>query len=600
MTEIMTREQIPAAHQWDLAAMFSSDEAWAAAFKTAAETLAPSIAAYKDHLAEGEAVLLACFTAIEQAFVKVGSIFIYAALAQAGDTTNQKANGMYGQAAGLFSQVAAASAFLDPELIAIGESTVRGWVSNKPELAIYGQYVDDLFRKQAHVRSAEIEEVLGLFGDMFNQVGNTAQLLVDADLKFAPARNAGGQPVELAQGTKDTLISSPDREVRRTAWENYCDSYLAVKNTLASNLLVNVKREITIAQIRKHPSALEASVFANNIPPTVFNNLIETFKKNLPTWHRYWRIRRRALGVPTLAHYDIWAPIVSQQPVVPYEQAVAMICEGLAPLGPEYVATARHGMLDARWVDRYPTKGKSQGAFSSGMQGTHPYILMSYDDQIGSLSTLAHELGHSMHSYLTWQNQPFVYSNYSIFAAEVASNFNQAMVRAHLLRTNSDKQFQLAVLEEGFENFHRYFFIMPTLARFEQTIHSRVESGQPVTADDMNSLMTDLFSEGYGGEMEVDAEREGITWAQFLHLYNNFYVYQYATGISGAHAFLDQITRGVPGAVERYLGFLKAGSSKYPLHAIRDAGVDLESPETVEKIFGFLGEMVDRFDALTQ
>ena len=390
-----------------------------------------------------------------------------------------------------------------------------------------------------------------------------------------------------------------DREVRRTAWENYADAHLAFKNTMANNLAAGIKQDVLRARVRRYDSSLEAALFPDNIPLAVFHNLIDVFKRNLPTWHRYWRLRRKALGVETLHEWDIKAPLASGKVNVPYSQAVDWICEGMAPLGEEYVAVLRRGCLQERWVDIYPNKGKRLGAFSYGGPGTHPFIMMSYNDDLFSASTLAHELGHSLHSYLSWQTQPLIYARYTLFAAEVASNFNQAMVRDYLLRTQPDRDFQIGVIEEAMSNFHRYFFIMPTLARFELELHERAERGQPLTADSFNGLMADLFAEGYGSDLEMDRLRTGSTWAQFsTHLYSNFYVYQYATGIAGAHALARGILDKKEGAVDRYLGFLQAGGSRYPLDALAAAGVDLRSPEPVEIAFGILAEYVERLEKL--
>jgi oligoendopeptidase F len=290
--------------------------------------------------------------------------------------------------------------------------------------------------------------------------------------------------------------------------------------------------------------------------------------------------------------------LTNAKPRIEYRQALELIAEGLAPLGSEYVSVLRRGCLSDRWVDVYPNQGKTAGAFSSGSYGTYPFICMSFTDDVNSLSTLAHELGHSMHSYLTWQHQPFIYSNYSLFVAEVASNFHQAMVRAYLLRTNTDHSFQTALLEEAMSNFHRYFFIMPTLARFELEVHQRVERGEGLTADAMIGLMANLFAEGYGGEMHIDRERIGITWATFSHLYYDYYVFKYATGISAAHALSNRILTGVPGAVQDYLRFLSAGASVYPIDALKIAGVDLSTPKAVEETFGVLAGYVDRLETL--
>ncbi len=329
----------------------------------------------------------------------------------------------------------------------------------------------------------------------------------------------------------------------------------------------------SICKVRKHTNTLQASLFDNNIRVEVFHNLIKVFKKNLPTWHRYWRLRRKVLGVKTLYPYDIWAPLTNSQPDIEYKQAVDYITAGMAPLGAEYVKALQQGCLADRWVDSCVNLGKMAGAFSSGSYGTFPFICMSYNNDVNSLSTLAHELGHSMHSYLTGRQQPFIYSEYSLFVAEVASNFHQAMVRAHLFKTKTDTSFQVALLEEAMSNFHRYFFIMPTLACFELEVHQRAERGDALTADAMNGLMTGLFAEGYGGEVDVDQERTGITWATFPHLFYDYYVYQYATGISAAHALANRVLTGGPKAAQDYRNFLSAGGSVYPLDALKLAGV---------------------------
>lgn len=596
-TKIPLHSEVPAQYTWNAPSVFASEAEWETEFKRASEVVA-NAAKFHGHLADGASLLANTLTARDDLLRRVYILMVYAEMSSAVDSNDQAAAAMAGRVRGLLGQALAAYAFVDPELIALGRDTLDRWLKDEPRLAIYAHYLDDLFRKQAHVRSAGVEEVIGLLADPFGGTSTTEHMLTDADFKFAPARTSEGVEQPVAQGTLLKLMADADREVRRTAWESYSEAYLAHKNTLASNLITSIKQNVFKMRARKHRSTLEMALFEENVPVAVFHNLIDTFRKNIPTWHRYFAIRRKALGVETLRYYDTWAPLTAKRPRVTYEQAVAWICDGLALLGDDYVRVVRRGCLEDRWVDVYPNHGKAGGAFSSGSFGTHPFIMMSFSDSLISLSTLAHELGHSMHSYLTCQNQPFVSSNYSLFVAEVASNFHQALVRAHLLKTNTDPDFQLALIEEAMNNFQRYFFTMPMLARFELEIHERIERGEGVTADTMIDLMADLFSEGYGGQMEIDHDRQGIVWSMYNHLYADYYVYQYATGISGANAFGQRILSGVPNAAQDYLSFLKAGGSVYPLDALKVAGVDLTKPEPVEAAFEVLSSLVDRLEQI--
>lgn len=600
-TATLPRSAVAREYTWNAESVFPTVNDWEAELSRVIAEL-PTLRPYLGRLGRGPQVLAEALHLTNSLRRRVNVLGAYATIAYFVDTTSGPAAERYGRAQGLYSQFAAVSAFIEPELLSIGEATLQVWMRAEPALAVYAQYFADLFRKQAHVRSAEVEEVLGLLVEPFAGTSTTAGMLTDADLQFKPARAADGAEVSLTQGSYHEILSSGDREARRTAWENYADQHLAFKNTLATNLATSIRQNVFLMRARRHASSLAASLFEHNLPVEVFHNLIAVFKRNLPTWQRYWRIRRKALGVETLHPYDTWAPLTLNKPQVPYPQAVEWISEGMAPLGEEYVCVLRQGCLQDRWVDVYPNQGKFSGAFSWGGQGTHPFIVMSYTDDIFSLSTLAHELGHSLHSYYTWREQPTVYASYSLFLAEVASNFNQALVRAHLLQANTDHDFQISVLEEAFANFHRYFFIMPTLARFELEAHERIERGQGLNAEVMIGLMADLFEEAYGGEMAVstgvDRERVGITWATFSHLYTDYYVYQYATGLAGANALAQRVLSGVPGAAEAYLGFLKAGSSRYPLEVLRSAGVDLSTPAPMEAAFGVLAGLVDRLEKL--
>jgi oligoendopeptidase F len=596
---IRTRDEIPSKYKWNAASVYPSDEAWNEAADQLLVEL-EKITKMAGHVGESAQTLADALEISNALFEETGKVLTYAFNSQAVDNADPEAARMLGKSQSILGQVFAGVGFIQPEILAIDEQSLARWRTDEPRLKLYDHYFDDLLRQQAHVRSAEVEEVLGLVQDPLSGPYTTMNIMTNSEMKYPNARTHAGMELPVTPGTLDKILASPDREARRSAWEGYQDTYLAFKNSLASNLVTSVKANVFAQHVRKYASTLEGSLFSNNIPTKVFHNLIETTRKNLPVWHKYWRVRRNALKQNDLQPYDIWAPLTSHPPRIPYEQAVEWICAGLAPLGDEYVSTARRGLLEQGWVDVYPNLNKSAAQFSSGSKGTHPFIVMLYDDTIFSFSTLAHELGHSMHSYLTWKHQPNVYASYSLFIAEVASNFNQAMVRAHLLKTNPDPEFQINVIEEAFANFHRYFFIMPILAQFELDVHQRIERGQGVTADDMNAILADLYAEGYGSEMQFDRERAGITWATFGHLYQDYYVFQYATGISGAHALSRRILAGAPNAAEDYLRALSTGSSLYPIDTLKLAGVDLSTPQPVEETFEILAQMVDKLEELTR
>ncbi|PKO17762.1 MAG: oligoendopeptidase F [Chloroflexi bacterium HGW-Chloroflexi-10] len=597
VNQLIARAQVPKEQTWNLESIFPGVADWQTAIRDVEKQL-PILAAWQGKMDRSPKELLRCFQESEAAERLAGKIQVYAMLASSVDAGDQEALGRMGQARSLAVRLDAALAFMEPELIAIGFEKLYQWCREESGLSSYQFYFEQLERKQTHVGSQEVEAVLALANEPLNASSQTHSALNNADLTFARAIDSDGIAIEIGQGNFDALITHPDREVRRTAWENYADGYLKLKNTFAAIQTGGFQKDVFLMRARGFQSSLESSLFPNNLPVTVFHNLIDTFRTNLPTWHRYWELRRRYLGYDTFHIYDAKAPLHLKPPVIPYRQAVDWICEGMRPLGEEYVSILRRGATDERWVDWAVNKGKRQGAFSSGVYDTTPFIMMSYNDNVFSMSTLAHELGHSLHSYYSRKHQPYVYGRYSLFVAEVASNFNQAMVRDYLLRTQTDAAFQLALIEEAMSNFHRYFFIMPTLARWELEMHERIESGQPMNAAIMNKRCADLFHEGFGDDVVYDAERMGITWAQFLHMYMNFYVYQYATGISGAHALVERVLDKGTDAVHHYLQFLSAGGSLYPIDALNTAGVDLTSRVPVEKAFQTMGELVDRFESL--
>ena len=599
MAKIPARKQVNKKYTWNAESVYKTPKDWEAALKAVIEDI-PNVKKFEGKLGESPETLYEGMQAIEKISLRAQTIFMYAQFDYAVDTTNQDSAAMVGKAQGMAGQVFAAISFLNPELLYIGKEKLDAWMSSYEKLASYRQSFDDLFRQQAHVRSAEVEEILGMTADPFSGSSNSTSMLVNADFKFAPAEDSKGKKIEITQSNfYSTLLEHPDRKVRQTAFNSYHDKHIEFKNTLATNLSSSISANVFNMRARKFDTTLSASLFNNNIPEEVFHNLINTFKSKLPVWHRYFEIKRKALKLKDFQYYDVWAPLSKKKVPLTFEQAVDYVSDSLAPLGKEYVDTLRQGCLKDRWVDSTANIGKMNGAFSYGSPETHPFIMMSFTNDIGSMSTLAHELGHSMHSYLSWKNQPVTYSNYSLFVAEVASNFNQAMMRGHLLKTIKDKNFLISLIEEAVSgNFFRYFFQMPTLARFELETHQRAERGEPLNADSMQNLMADLFTEGFGPKVKIDRPRVGMVWSTFSHLFADYYVYQYATGISGAHALSARILRGEPNAAEDYLGFLKAGSSKYPLDVLKGAGVDLTTPQAVEETFAVMEGYIDRLEEL--
>jgi oligoendopeptidase F len=596
------RSEVDPRFTWNRESVFATEAAWEEAVEAILARL-PDLAEFKGHLGDSPDALADWFDASERVHRETGKVMVYTNMAYSVDVGDQAAAARADRARSVAAQVGAATAFALPEMVALGFPKLREWVAESPRLSHLGHYFDRVAKLQKRIRSAEVEQLLTQVSDPLATALSVHSVLANTDLRFAPATGADGEQHEVAQGTIGALLTHPDREVRRTAFENYADAHLAMQHAMAANLAGGVKRDVFFARARGYASSLEAALEPAHIPTEVFHNVIRTFRDNVGTWHRYWRVRRKALGLDSLKPYDTRAQIGGSTLKVPYDQAVDWIAEGVAPLGDEYVRIMRRGAHEDRWVDIYPNQGKRMGAFSSGVMDTRPFIFMSYNDDIFSMSTLAHELGHSMHSHYARHTQPFVYSNYGLFQAEVASNMHQALTRRHLLGAHPDPEFQIAVIEEAMSNFYRYFFIMPSLARLELEVHERAERGGAITADYLNHLMADLMIEVYGSEVELgprDYDRVGSTWAQFhTHLYSNFYVYQYATGIAAADHLVGRVAEGDPRAVESYLAFLKSAGSMYPMEGLRMAGVDMTSREPVEAAFATLASMVDRLEKLT-
>lgn len=593
------RSELTEEQRWNIESVFASVEEWEVA-RDEAERLIAAIGQYEGRLSESADTLLQALQARDQLTEAIWKLATYAGLREAEDATNDTFAALDSRASALVSRAMAAGAFFEPELLAMPEGQIEAFVEQQPKLEIYGHFFDELNRNRPHIRSAEVESVLAQAQDVTGTFGMVRGALENADLDLGTITDEEGRQVQLGQGNLGIYLQSPRREIRKAAWLSAADAYVAMRHTFGASYSGAVKREVFYARARRFETAVEASLFRQELPPEVYYNLLDTIWKNLPTWHRYFAIRKRILGLDELHEWDITAPLTGEARKIPYQKGVDIICDCLSPLGEEYVATVRQGIAD-RWVDPYANVGKHGGAFSSGAHGTYPFISMSYDDDFGSVSTLIHELGHSMHSYNAWQAQPVTYSNYGMMVAETASNMHQALMGKKLLNEVDDPEFLLEIIEERMGNHLRYFFTMPILARFELACHTEIENGGALTADSMTERMADLYEEAYGGQVVVDRQRMGVTWARFPHLYSPFYVFNYALGIAGAAALSQLVLDEGEQAAKRYIDqFLRAGGSKYQLDALLDAGVDMRNPEPVQAAFDTLTSYVDRLDELTR
>ncbi|MEN8242096.1 MAG: oligoendopeptidase F [Chloroflexota bacterium] len=586
---------------WQPEKIFASWAEWEADYETAIADLL-LLGEFKGKLTESPEKLDQWIKTFTSQTRRIARLMIFAQLSTSVDGADPEPKKYIGQMMALQGKLYSSIAFAEPELLENKEIILK-WIESNPALQVYQQYFDNLIRQAAHLRNAEVEEILGLLSDPFGQTSRTASELSNVDIKFADAIDSQGKTHPVRQSLLIVNASEPDRQLRRTAWESFCDGYAGSINTFASNYIAHVKQQVFMVRVRGYESVLDAALSPYKVPTSVFHNLIDTFRANLPTWHKYWEVKRKALGVEKIYPFDIWAPIGKVQPVVKFSQAVDYISKGVAPLGEEYVSALRKGCLEEGWVDWFPNDTKRQGAFSMPSHDTPPYIMMSYSDTVKSMSTLAHELGHSMHSYLIEKNQIELYNGYgniSMTSAETASNFNQAMVRSYLTKELADdKDFQLALLEEAMTNYHRYMFQMLNLATFEFEVYSRAEQGKPLSTQILLDLMGEIYAAGYGKTMTDDSARTATTWAQFGHLYVPFYTFQYSVGISAADYLSQNILTGDTQAAENYLNFLKSGGSRYTMDLFNLAGVEMDSPRPVEKAFAVLAEMIDQIEKIT-
>lgn len=590
-TAIRTRDQVPSTDKWDLSSLFTSEQEWEQAF-TEFSDKAPGIEAFSGTLAESAEKLHACLEALhalEKLAERLGYYTMLRMSEDAGDSTNQARYGRFMQ---VEATAEAAASFIAPEIQAIPDAKMQEFMAH-PALADYQVYLAKLLRFKPHILSQKEEKLLALQEEANATARSSFGALTDVDMEFGSVDTPDG-PRPLTQGTFGSFMENTDRDVRERAYKQFYGVFEAHKNTLASLYNGSVQLDIYRAKVRNHPSARAAALFPDKVPESVYDNLVKTVSDNLAPLHEYYRIRKRALGVDELRHYDVKVPLVSELDVRhTFGEAVAVIMTALAPLGDEYTGALRDGLLGG-WVDRYENKGKRSGAFSAGSYAGNPYILMNYkEDVLRDVFTLAHEGGHSMHSWYSVRNNPFQHYQYTIFEAEVASTFNEQLLLKHFREHSDDERMQTYLINKQIDDIVGTLYRQTMFAEFEKITHEMVEAGKPLTVESLRGEYRALL-EKYFGEavvLESESDLEGL---RVPHFYRAFYVYKYATGISASITLAKRVLDGGEAELENYFGFLKSGGSKYPLESLAAAGVDMESPEPIQTALDVFADQVQR------
>ncbi|WP_147533249.1 oligoendopeptidase F [Bacillus marasmi] len=591
------RSEIPVEDTWRLEDIFASDEAWDKEFDEVKQ-LIPGVREFTGKLHESADTLYKALSLQDQLLERLSKLYTYAHMRYDQDTTNSFYQGLDDRVKALYSQAGSALAYIVPEILSIEEGKVEGFLAEKPELKLYEHALEEINLQRPHVLSAEQEALLAEAGEVLNASSTTFGILNNADLQFPNIKDENGEEVEVTHGRYIRFLESENRQVREAAFKSVYSTYGKFQNTFASTLSGNIKNDNFNARVRKYESARHAALAANNIPETVYENLVETINEHLPLLHRYIKLRKEALGLDELHMYDLFVPLVKNVKMeIPYNEAKDIILKGLAPLGEEYVNVLKEG-FDNRWVDVHENKGKRSGAYSSGTYGTNPYILMNWQDNVNNLFTLAHEFGHSVHSYYTRKTQPYPYGSYSIFVAEVASTCNEALLNDYLIKTTEDEEKRLYLLNHYLEGFRGTVFRQTMFAEFEHLIHKKAQNNEPITADLLTKEYYALNKKYFGEENIVIDDEIGLEWARIPHFYYNYYVYQYATGFSAATALSKQILEEGAPAVTRYIDFLKAGSSDYPIEVLKKAGVDMTSKHPIEDACKVFEEKLNEMESL--
>jgi oligoendopeptidase F len=594
--KIPQRSEIPEKYKWRLQDIYPTDQKWEQDFSKV-EALLPEAEKFKGHLAESGKMLLDCLALQDSMWIMFDPMYVYAYMKLDEDNRISKYQEMSDRAAALNSKISEAFSFIEPEVLSIPQQKLNQLMDQEKGLALYGHYLDNVLRNRDHTLSVEEEGLLAQAGPMARVPQTVFSMIDDADLKLGSITDEDGNVIELTKERYSKLMQSTDRRVRKEAMETYNQAWLAYLNTLGATLSGSIKTDIFFAKARHFNSTLEQSLFADNIPPEIFNNLIETVDANLGALHQYISLRKKFLKLDELHKYDLWVPLVPEARMeIPYDSAVAIVLEALKPLGKEYVSDLKKG-FNSGWVDVYETEGKGSGAYSWGAYTTHPYMLLNYNGTLENLFTVAHEMGHNMHAFYSNRSQPYIYSGHSLFVAEVASTTNEMLLMDYMLKHARNEAEKLYLLNYYIEEIWGTFYTQVQFSEFERETHARAEAGDALSANSFREIYGDIYKKYMGPDLVVDS-LDNLSGMRISHFYREFYVYKYATSLAAASAFSKKILSGDKQALEAYLGLLHAGESDYPIDLLKEAGVDMTSPEPVNAMVELFANLINNFQTL--
>ncbi|HHT91195.1 MAG: oligoendopeptidase F [Bacillota bacterium] len=595
MKQLQRREEIAPDLKWRLEDIYPSDQEWEqdlAKLKASKQ----SVLDVRGTLTSGENLLRALQIQDEIGLL-ADRVIAYSHMRKDEDNTNSRYQAHAAQAMAVAVELSAARSFFLPEILALDPDQVKGWIQETPGLQVYAHYLENILRLQPHTLPAEQEELLAAAGEMAQAPGNIFRMFNNADLKFPEVKNDHGEVVELTHGRYGQLLESQQREVRKGAFDALYATYASWKNTLGATFVASAKKELYFARARKYRSSLEAALYEDNVAPEVYTNLVSSIHDHLPLLHRYVRLRKKLLGLEELHMYDLYVPMVADQDMeIPRQEAVGMVQTGLHHLGAQYLSDLDKSFTDG-WIDWLENRGKTSGAYSWGTYGVHPYVLLNYQETLNDVFTLAHELGHAMHTFYSDKNQEFVNAGYTIFVAEVASTLNEALLMDDLLRKTKDPKKRAYLLNHFLEQYRGTVFRQTMFAEFEMIVHGKIGEGESLTSEVLSEIYYDLNKKYYGEDIVVD-EAIAMEWARIPHFYRPFYVYKYATGFSAAISLSQQILKEGEPAVQRYLEFLGGGGSDYPINLLQKAGVDMSRPEPIVQAMGLFDELLGELEQL--